>query len=583
MNRVVRLSDDVVNQIAAGEAVERPASVVKELVENAIDAEARHVRVEVEQGGLVRILVLDDGVGMSREDAVAALERHATSKIRSTEDLVRVATLGFRGEALPSIASVSRFVLVTKTRDRLEGTRIRAEGTSTPLCVEPAGAPEGTSVEVCDLFFNVPARRKFLRRPSAEMAHVTETLARLAMSRRDLSLTLLSNGRTVLDVPRERNDARARLGRLLGRALAERLIEIGPDPSGAEGSVRVSGWAAEPGHHERTARSIYVFVNGRYVRDRNVLHALHEAYSPWLERGRYPAAILFLEVPKEDVDVNVHPQKTEVRFRQPRDVHRAVTSALREALGQEANAAGPVHAPSPRQWTAAIASSRPSPEAVRRSIALYEPDPKPPMFLAREDVDRGSGREQLPAVGMELDLETGSARTVGLVFDRYLVEEMSGHLVIYDLEAIAVRKRELEHLEGGPPAQQALLVPKVVEVAPSLFDQAAARARELQTMGLEVDTLGENTLAIRAGPADLTVDAMAELLIATLSAEEAEDESQPLRRLARAERVRVPRDPRVWTELSEAVRRDSRLSHTSDGAPTRIQLSRGAWRGLFTP
>lgn len=331
MSRVARLPDTVINQIAAGEVVERPASVVKELLENALDAEATRVVVDITQGGLDRIRITDDGIGMSREDAELALERHATSKLRVLEDLDSLATLGFRGEALPSIASVSRFTLTTTERGALEGTQLVIEGGRLDR-VGAVGAPPGTTMDVRDLFFNVPARRKFMKRPETESSHVHDVVVRLALARPHVSIKLIHNGRVVLDVPAATDDdPQGRLGRIFGHEVSAHLYPV----VALEGPVRVSGWCAAPELSERTTRGLYTFVNGRFVRDRTVQHAAQEGYRTLLERGRYPVVVLAIEVDPAEVDVNVHPQKTEVRFAQASDVHRAITQALTRTLAEQ--------------------------------------------------------------------------------------------------------------------------------------------------------------------------------------------------------------------------------------------------------
>ncbi len=327
--RIVQLDDKVICQIAAGEVVERPASVVKELLENAIDADAHEVSIEVAGGGTELIKVTDDGHGMTFEDAKRCLLRHATSKIRSAEDLESVQTLGFRGEAIASIASVSRLTLTTLVRGQKEATQLVVAASK----VEHArrvGAPPGTCFEVSSLFYNVPARRKFLKRPATEMSHIQEAVVRLAIARPDVGFRLLTEGRTLLSVPREaKTDPVGRLGRILGRRIQEALV---PVAEVAFGDTQVRGFVSLPGFSERTARNLYVFVNGRFVRDRIIQHAIQDAYRTLLERGRYPAVVLFLTVDPGLLDVNVHPQKTEVRFGDSHEIHRSVSSAIQRTL-----------------------------------------------------------------------------------------------------------------------------------------------------------------------------------------------------------------------------------------------------------
>ncbi len=327
--RIRQLDEATANQIAAGEVVERPASVVKELLENSVDAGATRIALDVEEGGTQRIRVTDDGQGMGPEDAKLSLQRHATSKIRSVHDLLTVCTMGFRGEALPSIASVSRFTLTTRPADQEEGFRVIVEGGHL-RSEEAVGAAVGTTVEVEDLFFNVPARKKFLKRPATELSHIQDAVVRLTLAHPRIAFRLKHGDRVLIDAPpMAPQDPKGRLARVLGRKLADGLYAI---PAGPEGPVQVSGYAAQPTVSERTTRGQFVFVNGRFVRDRTIQHAIQEGYRTLMEKGRYPVVILDLRVDPATFDVNVHPQKIEVRFAQTGDVHRAVTSALRRTL-----------------------------------------------------------------------------------------------------------------------------------------------------------------------------------------------------------------------------------------------------------
>ncbi|HEY0376287.1 MAG TPA: DNA mismatch repair endonuclease MutL [Pyrinomonadaceae bacterium] len=327
MSKIRVLSDQLANQIAAGEVVERPASVAKELVENAIDAGAGRVVVDVEAGGRRLLRVADDGSGMTRDDAVLAFERHATSKISKAEDLDAIATLGFRGEALASIASVARVELITKTEEDQAATRVVIEG-GRMRDVKDAAHPRGTSIAVRDLFFNVPARRKFLRSEATESFHLTNMVTHYALAHPEISFTLTSNGRETLRADRAAN-LRERAYQIFGAEFLENLLEVG---GGHERVARVRGYVSAPRERRTSRDAQYLFINGRYVRDRLVGRALSEGYRSILPHGVYPAALLFLEVPLEEVDVNVHPAKTEVRFRRAAAVADAVRESVREAL-----------------------------------------------------------------------------------------------------------------------------------------------------------------------------------------------------------------------------------------------------------
>jgi DNA mismatch repair protein MutL len=321
------LPDHVANQIAAGEVVERPASVAKELVENAIDAGARRIVIDVESGGRRLLKVSDDGQGMVRDDAVLAFERHATSKIARSEDLSSIATLGFRGEALASIASVARVELTTKTEDAGAATRVAIEG-GKMRDVKDAAHPRGTTIAVRDLFFNVPARRKFLRSEATESFHLTNLVTHYALAHPEIAFTLTNNGREVLRVA-PANDLRERAYQVFGAEFLDNLLAVGGGPSQI---ARVSGFVSAPRDRRTSRDSQYLFVNGRFVRDRLIARALSEGYRAVLPHGVYPAALLFIEIPLAEVDVNVHPAKTEVRFRRAAAVADAVREAVRGAL-----------------------------------------------------------------------------------------------------------------------------------------------------------------------------------------------------------------------------------------------------------
>ena len=327
MSKIRVLSDQLANQIAAGEVVERPASVAKELVENAIDAGARRITVEVEAGGRKLLRVMDDGCGMTRDDAVLAFERHATSKISSAEDLDAIATLGFRGEALASIASVARVELVTKTEDVPAATRVFVEG-GRMRDVKDAAHPRGTSLTVRDLFFNVPARRKFLRSEATESFHLMNLVTHYALAHPEIAFTLLNNGREVLRAATA-SDLRERTYQIFGAEFLDNLLEVG---GGQSQVARVRGYVSAPRERRTSRDAQYLFINGRYVHDRLIGRALSDAYRSILPNGVYPAALLFLEIPLAEVDVNVHPAKTEVRFRRAAAVADAVREAVRDAL-----------------------------------------------------------------------------------------------------------------------------------------------------------------------------------------------------------------------------------------------------------
>src|SRR5262245_3884302 len=326
--RVRVLPPELADQIAAGEVVERPASVVKELVENALDAGARRIDVEIEAGGRRLVRVVDDGSGMDPDDARLALRRHATSKIASADDLWGLRTFGFRGEALPSIAAVSRLALATRSADAAAGFKLTVEaGVETDA--REVGIPAGTQVEVRDLFFNTPARAKFGKSEATETANVAEAMLRLALAHPEAHLRLRVAGRVAMDLP-----SHANLGERVRASLARRGAGALHEAEGEEGGCRVHAFLAGPDESTNTTRNTFLFVGGRFVRDRNLLHALALGYGPLLEKGRYPMAALFIEVPGADVDVNVHPQKLEVRFARAQEVYAAVRHVVGAAIAR---------------------------------------------------------------------------------------------------------------------------------------------------------------------------------------------------------------------------------------------------------
>ncbi len=344
MSRIRILAENVANRIAAGEVVERPASVVKELLENALDAGARSIRVEIESGGKHLIRVIDDGCGMNHDDSLLAFERHATSKLRTTDDLLSIATLGFRGEALPSIASVSRLVLETRTPEEEQGTRVEFAGGKL-ISVKPAGVPPGTSISVADIFYCVPARRKFLKSESTELGHIASLVTHYALAHPDRQFLLKTPTQEILNcAPVEK--LADRIYQIFGRQALEELTEIPANEAPVRSAItepqleadeqsatiRVTGFTSRPEVQRPNRNGIYIFVNRRLVRDRLLLHAISEAYRNIVPPGVFPVVLLFIDLPYKEVDVNVHPAKIEVRFRHPQFVHDFTRDALRHAL-----------------------------------------------------------------------------------------------------------------------------------------------------------------------------------------------------------------------------------------------------------
>jgi DNA mismatch repair protein MutL len=465
--RVAILSDAVANQIAAGEVVERPASVVKELVENALDAGARHVRVELEQGGKTLIAVSDDGSGMNREDTVLALDRHATSTIATAADLVGVRTFGFRGEALPAIASVSRFTLLSS--DGGEATELAVTGGRLDA-VAAAARQRGTSVTVRALFFNTPARRKFLRSVPSETRIATEAIATLALANPAVGFELVVDGDTRLQVPAGQDEA-ARLAGVWGAHLAGTLIPV----SYASGPVRVAGFAQRPGDAAPTGRRTQLFVNGRPFRDPFLIRSAEAGYRSAIHPGDRPSLLLRLEVDPAEVDVNVHPAKLEVRFRDRIAVERVVEEAVRHALGG-LEAAAPVG-----EW-------RPMPQS---------PGGVPLEFFAPPDDAEGTSPPRSPG-------DAAFAAPVVQLFASYIAFEGPEGLVIVDQHSAHERvlyEEVMAHLAEGGAASQRLLLPETLELTDEELE-ALERSREaIEAVGFQVEPFGGRSVVLHAVPA----------------------------------------------------------------------------------
>jgi DNA mismatch repair protein MutL len=463
----------LVSQIAAGEVVERPASVLKELLENAVDAGAQAITVVLEGGGIKRVQVEDDGAGIARAELPLALARHATSKIASLEDLEGVVTMGFRGEALASIASVSRLSIVSRTRDAGHAAEISAEGAQLSE-VRPAARAQGTTVTVADLYFNTPARRKFLRTDATEFGHCDEVFRRIALARSGVAFMLKHNGR-VSHVVRAQPGAE-RAAALLGDAFFTNSIQVDTQV----GALHIFGRAGTPQAAGERTDGQYFFVNGRYVRDRLLSHAVREAYSELLHGERQPAYVLFLEIDPRAVDVNVHPAKTEVRFRDGRAVHQFVYHAVHRALAPSA-AAAPVS-------YATFSGQQP----IQAAFGLAQP------VAAYESFIRSAlpSNEKAPPLGYAL----------GQLHGVYILAQNEAGLVLVDMHAAherIVMEKLKSNLDAGAVQRQSLLVPAVFSAEALDVATAEENRDTLERLGLELTVSGPNELAVRAAPAPL--------------------------------------------------------------------------------
>lgn len=557
MSRIRILPEAVANKIAAGEVVERPASVVKELVENALDAGARSVRVEAEAGGRRMIRVSDDGQGMSHDDALLAFERHATSKLRTADDLLSIATLGFRGEALPSIAAVARLLLETRTEEEAEGTRVEFAGGKL-VGVKPAGLPAGTTVSVADLFYCVPARRKFLKSDTTELGHIASLVTHYAIANPGKQFILKTPTQEILNCSPVEKLA-DRVYQVFGRQALDELVEIPEakapvraaitepalEPGEEASSLTVTGFTSRPEVQRPNRNGIYIFVNRRLVRDRLLLHAIHEAYRNVMPANVFPAVLLFLDLPYEEVDVNVHPAKIEVRFRHPQFVHDFTREAIRHALvgarpiasfaaatqlAQQAVAAGAsglagppravIPAAIPLEELAAPGSDggfdltaaplRPVEQrfAFEAGAAIGGPAPGPvPTGDWRAEM---SAAADMPATLPRAD-EISDLKPLGQVSSSFIVAVNGEGLWIVDQHVAHERVLFEQHLaarRAGRVEGQRLLMPIIVELSPRQLVIFERIAEELGENGFEVAAMGPRSVAIHTVPAGIeTADA----------------------------------------------------------------------------
>jgi len=592
------LPDHLINQIAAGEVIERPASVVKELVENALDAGARTIEIDIEAGGAKLIRISDDGGGIALSELPLALQRHATSKIASMDDLETVRSLGFRGEALPSIASVSRLSLSSRTPGEAHGYRVDASaGQLSPPRAE-AMRP-GTRVEAWDLFYNVPARRKFLKAERTEFGHIEDWVRSLALARPQVEFRLSHNGRSQLPIRAAAADAemRTRLRSVLGPEFAERALTLDADGAGA----RLHGWVGLPTDARSQADQQYFYVNGRLVRDRLIAHAVRQAYSDVLFHGRHPAFVLYLDLDPTRVDVNVHPAKHEVRFREGRIVHDMIYRTLHEALAQ--TRAGGIasgiaslrstgmEAPLPMAGDAPAAQvdrggSYPQmPIAYARAAeplatyrALYAADPAPTA------AQPSAPESDVPPLGFAL------AQLHGV----FILAENPAGLVLVDMHAAHERityERLKQSLQGAQVRSQTLLVPMQIAVSQREADLAETADPQFSALGFEVVRTGVESISVRRVPtalADLNIEALVRDVLADLrqhgsSSRIEETGNELLSTLACHASVRANR--RLSVPEMNALLRDmeatERSGQCNHGRPTWVQLDKAALDRLF--
>ena len=530
------LPDQLINQIAAGEVVERPSAVVKELVENSLDAGGRHIEIEVEQGGLGLIRIRDDGAGIPREQLALALQRHATSKIASLEDLESVASLGFRGEALPSILSVSRFALTSRTAQDAHGWRVAGAGALETAQPQAAAHAVGTTVEVRDLFFNTPARRKFMRAESTEFRHIDQLARRLALARFELRLALRHNGRRALDLA-PADDAAAREARI-AEVCGEEFMANAVMLDEARLGFRLWGWVALPSFARAQPDLQFLYVNGRMVRDKLLGHALRRAYADVLHSTRYPAFVLFLELDPAGVDVNVHPAKTEVRFRQSAQVHDFLFGCVHQLLRRIR--------PDPQQHHRVELHDVPTaaPDPVQEPLRYSRPAPygsggpggsnffsgvsEPAPSLASTAWPLYAGAASANAADATIAVaQQPLGRALAQLHGVFILAENRQGLVLVDAHAAHERvlyERFKQRLESGGIPAQALLVPEVVRVGEAEADRLETQHEELSRLGLVIDRAGPEAVAVRALPPLLAKTDLGALL-RSLCGEDSDSES----------------------------------------------------------
>jgi DNA mismatch repair protein MutL len=479
------LSDEMASRIAAGEVVERPASVVKELIENSLDAGATEISISIEKSGTALIRVADNGEGMGPEDLALAVERHATSKLSNEEDLFRVATLGFRGEALPSIGSVSRMEIVSRLPLSETGYRLRIEG-GKKAAPSVTGSPMGTSVEIKDIFFNTPARRKFLKSPATELSHICDVFNRVALAYPKVHFRLSHDGRIIADHAAV-NQATDRLHQVFGREMARDLIPF----SWVRGELSASGYLSSVPTSFPNSRYLITFVNRRFVRDKVLTHAVLQGYETLLMKGQYPAVVLFLEIPFGEVDVNVHPAKYEVKFRRQSMVHETVADAIRQKLKQDAKESSRKIVPSTSRAFAGVMETQ-LPYA-SRGMEQEKPHPKPDAFPISE------GQAELIHDGF-----FSSLYILGQILGCYLVCSSPHGLVLIDQHAAHERiffEKFRQQLNGGDVQKQSLLIPQTVELTAGELMLLEQRLPALERFGFLLEPFGPDSYAITAVPA----------------------------------------------------------------------------------
>lgn len=593
-SRVKRLPPLLANQIAAGEVVERPASVVKELLENSIDAKATSIDIDIEQGGIKLIRIKDNGSGIHKDDLALALSRHATSKIHTMQDLEHVLSLGFRGEALPSISSVSRLDLRSRTKLADSGWRLVGDGREIPQEPEPIAHPVGTTIEVRDLFFNTPARRKFLRAEKTEFGHLEDVVKRIALSRFDISISLQHNQKTIFSLPAAQNlrEQEMRAAQILGKTFMENAIRIDFERA----DMRLSGWLALPTFSRGQADLQYCYVNGRMVKDKVVTHAMRLAYQDVMYSGRFPAYLLFLEIDPSVVDVNAHPAKHEVRFRDSRMVHEFIMRSGREALSTVRP--GVEDLGRLREGASLIAAN----DAAERASAQHRPYYQPyvsgeqramPLQIAENIAFYNSAshtRDTISTETGEIFTEQATVPPLGFAIAQlrgiYILAENQHGLVLVDMHAaherITYERMKAAYAEQGIIAQP-LLVPLTLHISEREAQLAEDKQEELDQLGLGLDRIGPDQLMVRKIPAllrdgdieNMVRDVLSDFMTHGISLRIQEQANELMATMACHSSVRANR--RLGLQEMNALLRDmeqtERSGQCNHGRPTWVQLA----------
>jgi len=604
--RIHSLPAQLVNQIAAGEVVERPASVVKELIENCCDAGATKISVEIEKGGAGLIKIRDNGCGIEKEDLPLALSRHATSKIQSLQDLEQVSTMGFRGEALPSISSVSRLNLISRVENSQCAWRVQADGTEEELDPQPDPHPQGTTIEVCDLFYNTPARRKFLKSDKTEFTHIETLFKRMALSRFDIGFELKNNQRVVFDfkLANTPEEQAQRVAKIFGASFLENAIRLDFAASG----MRLFGWVGLPTFSRSQQDMQYFYVNGRLIKDRLVTHAIKQAYQDVLFSGRHPVYVLYLELDPSYVDVNAHPQKLEVRFREGRTVHDFLFKALHRSLAdvrpkpQESDNA---ELPQVVDFTPLPATERPA-----RVAQQYQPKAAPRQSALPTDVDAQiEAYTQLVAPEKAFNIQEPASTAIELpkaelapplgyaiahLHDVYILAETENGIILVDAHAaherVTYERFKQQYHQGSVPTQP-LLLPIQVQVSSAEADLADDQQVFFMELGFELNRMGEETLIVRSTPAllagmdvaALVKDILADIIEHGMSERVKEQSNEILATIACHGSVRANRHltvPEMNTLLRD-MEKTERSGQCNHGRPTWVELSKKELDALF--